>query len=85
MTDGGNAMGDPWAVDEDKALDALSLIWGDEYQVWMEDGRWYAHHKDAPDSDALDGSTPDEVNRQIRDDWAGRGGLHRGPAGMPPS
>jgi GMP synthase-like glutamine amidotransferase len=65
--------GDPFAVNEERALDALSLAWADEYdQIWVHDGEWGAHHKDAPDGDVITGSTPDELNRGIRADWARR-------------
>ena len=67
MTDG------PFAVDVERALDALDLAWGDEYdEIWISDGKWNAHHKDAGDDDVLTGVTPDELNRLIRADWTRR-------------
>jgi hypothetical protein len=58
-------------VDEDRALDALTLAWGDEYdEIWVHDGEWGAHHKDAGDHDVVTGATPDELNRAIRADSA---------------
>jgi hypothetical protein len=66
--------GDPSAVDGERALDALTLAWADEYdEIWFRDGAgWGAHHKDAPDDDVITGSTPDELNRKIRADWLRR-------------
>ena len=64
---------DPFAVDEDRALDALVLAWGDAYdEIWVYDGTWGAHHKDAGEDDVLTGQTPDELNRAIRADFAAR-------------
>jgi len=63
MTDGH----DPFTVDENKALDALTLAWGDEYpEIWVHGTEWGAHHKDAPEGDDLTGDTPDELNRDTR-------------------
>ncbi len=70
MTDGGR---DPFAVDQDRALDALTLAWADEYpEIWVHGSEWGAQHKDAGDDDVLTGSTPDELNRAIRADWSRR-------------
>jgi hypothetical protein len=61
-------------VDEERALDALALAWGDFYdQIWVHDGEWGAHRTDAGDDDVVTGATPDELNRAIRADWASRG------------
>jgi hypothetical protein len=66
-------MGNPFAVDEDRALDALTLAWADEYpEIWVHGGEWGAHRKDAPDGDVITGSTPDELNRAIKADWTAR-------------
>jgi len=63
-------------VNEDAALAALGLTWGDTYdQIWVMDGQWGAHHKDAPGDEAVTGGTPDELNRAIRADWARRSAL----------
>ena len=63
-------------VDEDRALDALTFAWGDEYdEIWIHGGKWGAHHKDAGDDDVVTGSTPDELNRAIRADSMRRGAL----------
>jgi hypothetical protein len=63
-------------VDEDRALDALVLAWGDAYdEIWVHGGQWGAHRKDAADDDVLTGSTPDELTAAIRADWAREGTL----------
>jgi hypothetical protein len=63
-------------VDEDRAFDALTLAWGDEYdEIWVHDGVWGAHHKDAGDDEVVTGATPDELNRAVRADAARRGVL----------
>lgn len=32
-------------MDAERALDALDLAWGDEYdEIWISDGKWNAHH-----------------------------------------
>ena len=79
---------DPFAVDVERALDALALAWGDDYDSIgiRHDGRWYAHlrhaHLGYADEDDcgdachdLTGSTPDELNRAIRADCIRRGAL----------
>jgi hypothetical protein len=64
---------DPFAVDEGKALDALTSAWGDQYdEIWVTDEAWYAHHRDAGKDEFLSGTTPDELNRAIRADFARR-------------
>ena len=66
---------DPFAVDTERALDVLSLAWSDHYdEIWHHDGTWGAHREDAPDDDEITASTPDELNRKIREDWNARHG-----------
>jgi hypothetical protein len=60
-------------VDEDRALDALALAWGAAYEIYVVDGQWQAWREGAEDEDVLTGSTPDELNRAIRADWAREG------------
>ena len=48
-------------IDEDRALDALALAWGDAYQIYVVGGQWQAWREDARDEDVLTGSTPDET------------------------
>jgi len=66
---------DPFA-DTDRALDALCMAWGDEYdEIWFHGGTgWGAHHKDAPDDDEITAPAPAELNRKIRADWHQRQG-----------
>jgi len=60
-------------LDEDRALDALMLAWGDAYEVYITGSQWQAWRKDAADEDVLTASTPDELNRAIREDWSRQG------------
>jgi hypothetical protein len=55
-------------VDEDRALDALRMSWGDVYDIGHEYDRWVASRLDGRGG-ALTGSTPDELNRQMRAGW----------------
>ncbi len=48
---------DPFAASQDRALDALTLAWGDTYEIYINDGQWQAWHDDAPDQDKLTGTT----------------------------
>ena len=67
-------------VDEDRALEALRLAWGDAYAVCFDDavsaavGRWQAWRLGG-DGTMLAGSTSDELNAAIRSDWAHGGTL----------
>ena len=61
-------------VDEDRALDALRLAWGDAYDIGFESGSWIATSRDAGDR-TFGGETPDALNRAIRADWAREGTL----------
>ena len=64
-------------VDEERALEALRLVWGDAYSVSFDDAigtggdRWQAWRLDG-DHSRLAGSTPDELNAAIRADCASR-------------
>jgi hypothetical protein len=63
-------------VDEGKALDALDLAWGADYdEFWVYGGEWGAHRRGAPDGEVLTGATPDELNAAIRADQSRRGAL----------
>jgi hypothetical protein len=55
-------------VDEDRALEALRLSWGDVYNIGLEAGRWVASRRNGCGG-PLDGATPDELNREMRADW----------------
>jgi hypothetical protein len=62
-------------VDEDRALAALELAWGADYdEFWVYGGEWGAHRKGAPDDEAVTGATPDELTANLRADSAGRSG-----------
>ncbi|MGO9194229.1 MAG: hypothetical protein ACLP8X_38020 [Streptosporangiaceae bacterium] len=60
-------------ADEDQALDALALAWGDAYDIYVVDGQWRAWREGAGDEDVLTGSTPDELNAAIQADNAREG------------
>jgi hypothetical protein len=65
---------DVFAVDQDRALEALRLAWGDAYDIASGDGRWTAVSRDA-EARVFTGSTPDGLNLAIRADWAHEGTL----------
>jgi hypothetical protein len=65
----------PFQVDDQRALDALVLTWGDEYdEFWCHDGEWHAHLKGGRDEHVIAGETPDELNVNLRADWLARQG-----------
>ncbi len=72
MNAGGELRG-VFDVEEDRALDALALAWGDAYQIYVAGGQRQAWREGAADEDVLTGSTPDELNAAIRADWAREG------------
>jgi len=55
-------------ADEDRALAALVLQWGDTYDIYVVGGQWQAWREGAGDEDVLAGSTPDELDTAIRAD-----------------
>ena len=61
-------------ADEDRALDALRLAWGDAYNIGRGHGRWTATSTDA-EHRTLTGDTPGGLNAKIRTDWAREGTL----------
>jgi len=61
-------------VDEDRALEALRLAWGDAYDIGFERGAWVATSRDA-EGRTLTGDTPDTLNVRIGADWAKEGTL----------
>lgn len=67
---GGSPRRGVFDVDDDRALDALALAWGDAYEIYVVGGQWQAWRDGAGDEDVLTGSTPDELNAAIRADWA---------------
>jgi len=70
---------DPFAVDEARALDVLTLAWGDSYHISISGGLWQARHHDAHDQHTLTGHTPDDLNRAIRDDYTRRQAANPAP------
>jgi len=59
--------------DDRRVLDALTLAWGDTYEIYLVGGRWQAWRDEADDDDMLTGSTAAELNLVIRADWARKG------------
>jgi hypothetical protein len=79
-------MSNPFDADQDKAFDALVLVWGDVYTFDTVDDAWIAHLIGAPEGEDITGSNPDDISRQVREDWARRNPQPpHGPEGMPPS
>ena len=72
MNAGGEQQG-AFDAEEDRALDALALAWGDAYKFYVAGGQWQAWRDGAADEDVLTGSTPDELNAAIRADRAREG------------
>ena len=50
-------------VDEDRALEALRLAWGDAYDIGFERGTWIAASRDG-EGRAFTGPTPDALNAE---------------------
>jgi hypothetical protein len=42
------------------------------YEIRITGGQWQARHKEAGAGDMITGSTPDELNVGVRDDWTRR-------------
>lgn len=49
-------------------LNALDMAWGNEYDIGISDGMYYAQRADGT-GEALTGETPEELNAAIRADW----------------
>ena len=60
---------DPFAVDEDRALDALRWLWGDAYTVTVAAGEWQATRRDGLGG-TITASLPGGLNRAMREDWS---------------
>jgi hypothetical protein len=58
-------------VDEDRAIEAMRLVWGDAYDIGFADGAWQACRLDG-DGSMLTGTMPDELDAAIRADWSAR-------------
>jgi len=69
----GQAEDSAGTLEEDRALEALRLAWGDAYDVRFERGAWVATSRTG--GDTFTGDTPDALNVRIRTDWAREGTL----------
>ena len=58
-------------VDQDRAIDALRLTWGETHDLGFADGAYRAVRLDGT-GDLLTGRTPDELATAIRADWGTR-------------
>jgi hypothetical protein len=67
VTGGGQRRG-VFDVDQDRALEALCLAWGDTYDIGFEHDRWVATGR-GDGGRTVDGDTPDALNRAIRAAW----------------
>lgn len=61
----------PFDVDQDRAIDALRLEWGEAYDVGFASGAWRAARLDGSRV-LLSGHTPDELAASIRAGWGAR-------------
>lgn len=59
-------------AEEDQALDALTIQWGDRYEIYLTDDQWQAWHSGAPLQDMLAAASPDELAAKIAADAARR-------------
>ena len=58
-------------VDQDRAIGALRLTWGGEYDIGFAGGAWRAARLDGT-GPLLTGQVPDELAAAIRADWGAR-------------
>lgn len=65
---GGTRARDPFAVDEDRWLEALAIDWGCLYLISVNDGKWYAVRRDGS-GDALIAATPGELDDAMHAAW----------------
>jgi hypothetical protein len=61
--------GGVFSVDQNRAIEALRLIWGGDYDIGFADGAWYAARLDGT-GPLLTGQVPDELAAVTRADWA---------------
>ena len=59
---------DPFAVDSQRALEALRAEWGIPYVLSYHEGLYLARRREGPPV-IMSGETPDEITRQMRRDW----------------
>lgn len=58
-------------VDQDRAIEALRMTWGEAYDTGFADGVGHAARLNGPGT-LLTGRTPDELVAAIRTDWGAR-------------
>jgi hypothetical protein len=68
---GGQQRRGPFDVSQARALEAVRLDWGSEYDTGFADGAYHAVRLDGT-GDLLRGTTPDELAAAIRVDWGAR-------------
>ena len=59
---------DPFAVDEDRWLEALVREWGAAFLISVNSGRWYGVRRDGS-GDAIIAGTPGELNAALHAAW----------------
>ena len=64
-------MSGPFDVDQDRAIEALRLAWGDAYDIGFADGVWRATRLDGTRA-LLTAGVPDELHMELRADWSAR-------------
>ena len=60
---------DPFTVDTQAVLDALSAQWGAVFRISFTAGRWRATRRDGT-GEPLAGRTPDDLSAGMRASWA---------------
>ena len=67
---GGTRERDPFALDEDRALEDLARTWGAYYLVSADAGRWFAVRRNGT-GDAIIAATPGELAAAMGSAWHG--------------
>jgi hypothetical protein len=67
---GGTRAHDPYAIDEDRWLEALAREWGHLYLISVNSGQWYAIRRDGS-GDALIAATPRKLHEAMQAAWSG--------------
>jgi hypothetical protein len=81
----------PFNLSPSLVKEALQDAWGEEYTCFtFADGVWSAHSRQAPHTEKITGSNPDELTANIKRDYLRRHGAagippQRGPSGVGPS
>lgn len=63
---------DPFAVDEDRWLEALNREWASVFLIKPNGGRWYANRLDGT-KPAITAATPGELNAALHAAWVASG------------